>query len=347
MSYQNIYDFIKDSAQPNIFSTINITITIVKNFSDEESSSKQYSIHSISVEEKENTKVASFIEDLNKNINNNQSGFKENDKGWSIFYLLKELISFFQMEKYNYYRGQSSNWETIPSVFRGEMNDDGTRYHLDFEKIYKDIQKKFPERVEYRPLPVKYNQVELQKRANQLAILQHYGVKTSLLDITYNPYIAMLFMVSGKSISNNMQLELYSIDEEKSSMFSEVEVSDFNKRITAQKGAFLNYDVLNYEDQIKGLEAIKRIVITIKYDKELSEKEMDEILQAEGYTEKEMLDERKYLEGTIVEDKVLSSVITELKRKLREFGYEQHDLFPDFEDYIKYKMLKYRIIPIL
>ena len=168
------------------------------------------------------------------------------------FFLIKECIQILSTENYNfnYYRGQrEGKWETIPSAFRNIINDNGSDYYLEFENIYKDIYKKFPEKIEYIEFPKNkssnaYNDI-IRKRGQQLSLLQHYELYTPLLDITSNPYIALLFMTNGEL--NEPQLEFYDISQ--SPLFMEPVKNQLNNRILAQKGAFLNYEMLLSKDK--------------------------------------------------------------------------------------------------
>ena len=205
----------------NILAKNNIRTDSVKNFS------KVYYIDSLTVEN-----------------NGTGNGYKDSENNWSIFYLLKELITELKLNKFNYFRGQRENWDTIPGVFRKKQNRDGYDLYSKFEQVYKNIAQEFPEELEYISLDQnKENDI----RTNQLAILQHYGLPTSLLDITENPYIAMLFMLSEETPIFDPQLEAYAIDvDSETSIVSFVNKYRKNKRIKAQKGAFLNYERLRH-----------------------------------------------------------------------------------------------------
>ncbi|WRN72496.1 FRG domain-containing protein [Staphylococcus aureus] len=39
-----------------------------------------------------------------------------------------------------------------------------------------------------------------------MAYLQHYGLRTTLIDITENPFIALLFLTSNSQVFNNATL---------------------------------------------------------------------------------------------------------------------------------------------
>ena len=220
----------------NILAKNNIRTDSVKNFS------KVYYIDSLTVDGNLSDKLNIFVERINKYLQNNGTGngYKDSENNWSIFYLLKELITELKLNKFNYFRGQRENWDTIPGVFRKKQNRDGYDLYSKFEQVYKNIAQEFPEELEYISLDQnKENDI----RTNQLAILQHYGLPTSLLDITENPYIAMLFMLSEETPIFDPQLEAYAIDvDSETSIVSFVNKYRKNKRIKAQKGAFLNYE---------------------------------------------------------------------------------------------------------
>ncbi len=83
------------------------------------------------------------------------------------------------------------------------------------------------------------------------AILQHFKVlPTSLIDITENPFVALQFMSCFKKMWEP-QLEIYKIDsnsngtiDDPHSLVTFVHKTIKNKRIKAQRGAFLRTDSL-------------------------------------------------------------------------------------------------------
>ena len=269
-----------------LFDTLTITINISQYIENSDDRSRRYKISGIKCSNNKNNfnfdLIRGFINSINKEIlDENNTGFKSNDKksGWSVFFLIKECIQVLSTENYNfnYYRGQrEGKWETIPSAFRNITNDNGSYYYLEFENIYKDIYKKFPEKIEYIEFPKnkssnEYNDI-IRKRGQQLSLLQHYELYTPLLDITSNPYIALLFMTNGEL--NEPQLEFYDISQ--SPLFMEPVKNQLNNRILAQKGAFLNYEMLLSKDKngstlLEKLtnnntsSKIPRVILKIKY----------------------------------------------------------------------------------
>lgn len=251
----------------NILAKDNIRKNSVKNFS------KFYYIDSLKMDGNLSSELKNFVKKINLYLQNNgiSNGYKDSKNNWSIFYLLKELITELKQNKFNYFRGQRENWDTIPGVFREKQNKDGYNLYSKFEQMYKSIAQEFPEELEYISLD---QNKDSNKRANQLAILQHYGLPTSLLDITENPYIAMLFMLSEEAPIFDPQLEAYSIDvDSETSIVSFVNKYRKNKRIKAQKGAFLNYERLRHFFKISDnkitnnqpFQSIERVIIKLNF----------------------------------------------------------------------------------
>ena len=184
----------------------------------------------------EDPKQKKIVEQLNRYLKENglRDGYKDEKNFWGIFYLLKEIITSFQELNFNYFRGQSQQWEAIPRIFRRMENSNGELFYEKFEGLYKTISQEFPDDLTYHCL----DQENIEKRCDQLSILQHYGFPTSLLDITENPYIAMLFMVSSDEMVIP-KFEMYQIDRElhtEKGIVSFVHKVDKNKRIRALQG---------------------------------------------------------------------------------------------------------------
>ncbi|EKZ0400834.1 FRG domain-containing protein, partial [Enterococcus faecalis] len=190
--------------------------------------------------------------------------------------MIKEILQNFvgteESNSFNYFRGQASDWPLRPGIFR---NDTTHTFIENFENIYKRVAYEYPTEIEY----VEYSLNDINKRAKQLSLLQHYGMRTSLIDVTQNPYIAMLFMVSDgcKNDFNRGTIDLYRIKESihsSNNIFMPVEKSDHNKRLTAQRGAFFNYDVL-YDLRQTEIEPIDRIILRVSYDSNEIKKEIE------------------------------------------------------------------------
>lgn len=373
-----------------------------------------------SIECRDDSIASSIHDDLNKvikrinhDIGNNTNIYKGDS--WSIFYLFKELITDLEGLGYNFFRGQQRDWETKPAIFRNLENKSGEVYYEKFESLYEELCHEFPEEIEYHEYPTDQNDEKINTRADQLAILQHYGIPTSLLDITENPFIALLFMFGTGIEIDKPQFQAYKIDigaHEQNSLVSMVNKYSKNKRIKAQKGAFLNYDKLEkFTDKSCGdlsidsnYKKISRVVITLNIDIESSirflendlKKTKTDILSVFTSGEKkdfkdiylqinllelarlsdkfdskspeevfkEMIDSdmlislndkkksqigdnyRSDIENVIKAltdspeanlSKVYTYIQEEILKKLKEFKYQERDLYPDFVDYIAYK----------
>lgn len=333
--------------------------------------------------------INSFVSELNTKLKKSGTNAGYSDKGnhWSIFYLLKELISKLEQCKYNFFRGQTESWPTIPALFRRKVkkgNKDKIFYYELFEQLYKQVSQEYPDRIKYYSI-----NDNLDDRADQLAKLQHYELPTSLLDITDSPFVALLFLTNaGNGVINKPKFEAFkmSIEEHSnSSLLTFVRKGQDNQRIRAQHGAFINYDKLRdythfTKDEVKIKDdflKIPRISITIEFTKEETQKLLKNEEEAiskvneEGYFfskediekvikgEKELKDimegiildsltpTKKYSKANIkaveeslkaqdFEEKYYKVIQEELSRKLEEYGYFLHALFPDFGDYLGY-----------
>lgn len=304
----------------------------------------------------------------NEKLNNtiNRCNLSIEDKlgrySWQIFYLYKELLQTLLSDelKFNYFRGQAHDYPLLPGVLRSETS----KYYLrNFENIYKRMSFEFPDMVNYTKL---IDDESINCRESDLSLLQHFGLKTSLLDITRNPYIGMLFMLRD-SIEEYKEPTLYLFkindswnDDDKLNLFTEVKKSHVNDRILAQKGAFLNFEkaILN-KSGAKEVEVIPYIKIVLRLESEKYKNDIDEqfkILDTlkdredlknivkdikKFYT---LLEKVTYIKNYMdeVQKKCLQHINDELSQKLYEYYYTKEDMFPDFENRIKYLSTKYK-----
>ena len=281
---------------------------------------------------------------------------KTQANGWQLFYLYKELLQVFTSNEFgfNYFRGQSVNKPLLPGIMRKELDKS---YINNFERIYRKLSYEFPEKINY----TEFNGADcITNRECDLSLLQHYGLKTALLDITKNPYIAMLFMIK-ENITDYIEPTLYLFNinellEKDETLFTEVRKNQTNERILAQKGAFLNYEktllknnnyekipyikiILRFNDAVyEGL--LKR---EIKYYENLKEYTKEHgHKKFESFADQDLSELNKQL-ASIEKYKVnaLKNILEDLENKLKEYCYTKEDMFPDFENRIRYLSKKY------
>lgn len=132
-------DYVNNNINSKLFNRLRIKIEIeIIGTSDPTGEQvSTYRISKIHVAKKDRTlekdkninAFISDIEDINKNLqeSNNFYNYKAGKNGWTIFFLLKELITTCQNLHYNYFRGQAKNWPIMPSIFRNKTNKYGRR----------------------------------------------------------------------------------------------------------------------------------------------------------------------------------------------------------------------------
>ncbi|EKZ0404474.1 FRG domain-containing protein, partial [Enterococcus faecalis] len=377
--YKEIQYFLEDK-HDKLFNEVIVDMCIMpKIFSRSDDEKTPYYIYKLKVDTsksknvKLNKEISDFIEQINQRIKDNLS-YDDEKKHWKMFYLIKEILQNFvgteESNSFNYFRGQASDWPLRPGIFR---NDTTHTFIENFENIYKRVAYEYPTEIEY----VEYSLNDINKRAKQLSLLQHYGMRTSLIDVTQNPYIAMLFMVSDgcKNDFNRGTIDLYRIKESihsSNNIFMPVEKSDHNKRLTAQRGAFFNYDVL-YDLRQTEIEPIDRIILRVSYDSNEIKKEIEnqinksneefreiqddlssnlnsslktvvtETLLSVSSSMKELINQLELLKINVnsLEKDILSTIREEIKEKLGEYFYFENSLFPDLDKYISYIQASY------
>lgn len=295
--------------------------------------------------------LKSIVEKCDFDIKN-----KSQVNGWQLFYLYKELLQRFTSNEFgfNYFRGQSVNKPLLPGIMRDEV---GKSYINNFERIYRKLAYEFPEKINY----TEFNGDDcITSRECDLSLLQHYGLKTALLDITRNPYIAMLFMIK-ENIRDYIEPTLYLFNinerlEKDETLFTEVRKNQTNERILAQKGAFLNYEKTILKNKI--YKKIPYIKIVLRFDetvyKKLLKKEIDAYNSLKKYSKEHgHKDFESFLDHDLSElNKQLNSIekykmialkdiLEDLENKLNEYCYIKEDMFLDFENRIRYLSNKY------
>lgn len=152
-----------------------------------------------------------------------KESYTDTHNSWSIFYTLKELVdqitACLPLDCKPFYRGQSGDWELRPTLYRKKYQDE---IRQNYDEIYQDIARRFPDDVQYRKFDDREN------RASDLAELQHYGLPTPLMDMTENPFIALLFMTNSyqQDSGSEPQLDILLKLRKMSSLFKKRNGSD-------------------------------------------------------------------------------------------------------------------------
>lgn len=157
-----------------------------------------------------------------------------------------------------FYRGHSkSSYELVPSLYR--KNENGTYRHLASESdLVREI-------LSARPNEFKEDKFTIDK----LVRMQHYGLPTRLLDITFNPLIALNFSC-GSNPDENGQVISFSTNRKKIKYFDSDTVS-----------CIANLSVLSYEE-LEKLSSIDVRKDTVELS-ELTDKLADLIQNEKSY----------------------------------------------------------------
>lgn len=341
----NYAKIIRNYKEEDYFVQSTILLKYMLNHQEAVAGNKSYVITGVELQDSNDVrnkeKIGKIVEKCNNDILNTSKEYS-----WQIFYALKVLLQDLTSGRlgFNYFRGQSHDHPLLPGALRYKVD---SAYIKDFESIYKKLVYAFPDTINYVSMSKIRN---LAEREANLSVLQHYGLKTALLDITKNPFIAMLFMLSDSILDyKEPTLYLFKITDNVSdnlSLFSEVRKSHTNERIIAQKGAFLNFEkILDNKVKIK----IPFVKIILRYDAEKYLKSLIhrniEFQETDSKTAdlENMLYEQLKLSITGDFSKIycLRYINKELETKLKEYYYTKEDMFPDFENRIRYLSNKY------
>lgn len=344
---KNLLNYKEDS----FFESNTIEIGYIGNTLAKNGDKRKYLLTHVNVLASNSDKIKSIVEKCDFDIKN-----KSQANGWQLFYLYKELLQRFTSNEFgfNYFRGQSVNKPLLPGIMRGELDKS---YINNFERIYRKLAYEFPEKINY----TEFNGADcITNREYDLSLLQHYGLKTALLDITKNPYIAMLFMIK-ENIREYTEPTLYLFNinellEKDETLFTEVRKNKTNERILAQKGAFLNYEKTLLKNN--NYEKIPYIKIILRFDDAVYEKLLENEIKVyenlkkyskehghkdfESFVDHDLSELNKQL-NSIEKYKMiaLKDILEDLENKLNEYCYIKEDMFPDFENRIRYLSNKY------
>ena len=347
--YEELFSNYKES---DYFEENTIAIDYVKNIYSENDEDRSYMLTGVRLISSNSESISKILKTI---VSSCDRAVKTEvqPNGWQVFYLYKEIFqSLINRDRgFNFFRGQSHDYSLLPGIMRDGVAKSSISY---FETIYHKMSYEFPDKIDY----TEFNGlVSIIAREHDLSLLQHYGLKTALLDITKNPYIAMLFMLKEKIKDyKEPAFYLFKINEKEKTLFSEVRKNQINERILAQKGAFLNFEkALLKDEDIKPIPYIK-IILQFNEDdyKALINSDilLYNILKHHYPSEKYKVQIEEY--ERIIEkfkgylnsidkskEESLTYINNELTQKLEEYYYTKEDMFPDFENRIRYLSRNY------
>lgn len=106
-------------------------------------------------------------------------------------------------EKQYFFRGHAKvNYQLLPGIFRKDSVTGKYQLKQQEKRLYNEIQVKCPEDFD-----------GVNSHLEKLAIMQHYGLPTRLMDISFNPLVALFFAVRGQD-DNIGEVMLMSSDKE-------------------------------------------------------------------------------------------------------------------------------------
>jgi hypothetical protein len=207
------------------------------------------------------------------------------------------------------FRGQASDWPLLPKLGRKRVRIGSTEPTPTIDKKEKDILSEF----ERRALGL-FNKRTLDKW-ELLALAQHHGLPTRLLDWSTNPLIALWFAVSGEHDSNSQHsvIWIYAADNDSILKQDERNLSPFalprtkvyfpshlSPRIVAQHSVFTVHKYISLNDWF------------YKFDSNLREK------------------------PKLTKVKIYNDFRKEIRRSLNKYGINEASLFPDLDGLSRY-----------
>lgn len=126
---------------------------------------------------------------------------------------IDEIVSVFNSSLTDtlIFRGINNRTQLLPKIIRGfDCSKDEIKILEDFEQYYGA-----------------YKSINIVDNWEFLALAQHYGLMTRLIDFTTNPYIALFFALHYKKQDGEKYL-LYALDRSKTTDLLHIELSSFN-----------------------------------------------------------------------------------------------------------------------
>lgn len=113
---------------------------------------------------------------------------KESDLVKSVADFIDKITEIGKIHKSVFFRGHSDeSFELVPSIYRKNDKNEDFLFIENEDKIYREVIAKSP------------TEFNGKKTIEALALMQHYGVPTRVLDLTTNALIALYFACSEKS----------------------------------------------------------------------------------------------------------------------------------------------------